>query len=336
MIMATELVTTATDDRIVEYVPFGESKPIKLTLAIVRTHIAVPTRSGQMPSDSDLIRFMMLCRAGELNPWTRDAYLVGYDTQDGPKFSLITAIQALLKRAEANPHFDGLESGVVVMGVDGTVTERQGNLVFPGETLYGGWARVWRKDRSRVFYDALALKTYNTGKSQWAKDPAGMIDKCAQASVLRAAFPTQLGSLYIEQERGLIERGESRAVAATTERSGPPRTIADLTARIAGPTSTAPAATDDANDPQQSALDSLLASIGAAGDRVAVESLYDSAVGPDSRHDWSPDELAEIERAREQRLTTMPVAVDAPKRKGGKREQATIADTAQSAEEAGF
>lgn len=215
-------IEVATEDKPLTYVPFGETKPITLTLKLVRTVIAVPTKSGAMPTTQDLLRFMMLCQARELNPWVGDAYLVGYDGKDGPVFSLITAIQALLKRAEANPNFDGIASGIVVADLAaGTFTERPGNLLYPKETLWGGWARVWRKDRAHNFYDSLNLSTYNTGRSQWSKDPAGMIDKVAQASVLRSAFPTQLGSLYIEQERGAIERGDGKESPAISHAASP-------------------------------------------------------------------------------------------------------------------
>lgn len=211
--MSTTLAAPAdTNNRVIEYTPFGESKPIKLSLAIVRSHIAVPTKKGNHPSDSELMKFIMLCQARELNPWVGDAYLVGYDSQDGPKFSLITAIQALLKRAEVNPEFDGLESGVIVERGNGDIKERLGDLLLNGEKLVGGWAKCYRKDRSVPFSEALNLGTYNTGRSQWAKDPAGMIVKCAEASVLRKAFPSQVGSLYIEQERGAIERREGHVV----------------------------------------------------------------------------------------------------------------------------
>ena len=53
-----------------------------------------------------------------------------------------------------------------------------------------------------MFYDRLNLTVYSTGKSRWSKDAAGMIVKCAEASCLRKAFPSQLSGLYhsIEME----------------------------------------------------------------------------------------------------------------------------------------
>lgn len=232
--MNQNLPSTASDrdKKEISYTPFGENKPITLTLGMVRSHIAVPTRSGKVPSDSELIKFMMLCQARELNPWTGDAYLVGYDSQQGPKFSLITAIQALYKRAEPNVNYDGLESGVIVMrkGADGRdeMVERQGDFVMNGEILVGGWAKCYRKDRKFPCYEAIRLDTYSTGKSQWEKDPAGMIVKVAEAGVLRRSFPTQLGALYIEQERAIVERGEVIEAGNTQQN----QSVASLTQEI--------------------------------------------------------------------------------------------------------
>lgn len=189
---------TSADE--IEFIPLGTDEKIKLSVAIVTNMIAVPTRSGKFPSRNDAIKFMMLCRARHLNPFEGDAFLLGYDTQDGPQFSLITAHQVFLKRAEANDNFAGMESGVIVETSEGKITEREGDLVIKGETLIGGWAKAFRRDREKPTYRRLSLSVYSTGRSRWSKDPAGMIVKCAEADALRSAFPTHLGGLYSSEE----------------------------------------------------------------------------------------------------------------------------------------
>lgn len=203
----------ANREQVITYVPLGEQESISLTLSRVKKFLCVPTRSGKMPSDEQVVKYMMLCKAQSLNPWVNDAYLVGYDSKDGPQFSLITAHQALLKRAEASPEFNGMESGVVVMR-DNQVSERGGDLVLPNETLVGGWARVHRKDRQIPSYDALSLTTFNTGRSRWAVDPAGQIVKCAEASALRKAFPSTLAAMYCREE---MERHRTEEVAPAVD-----------------------------------------------------------------------------------------------------------------------
>lgn len=188
---------------VIRYKPFGEMEEIELTPRRVARFISAKTRSGSTASDEDVVKFLMLCKSRQLNPWVGDAYLVGYDSKDGPQFSLITSIQALMKRAEASPDFDGIESGVIV-DRGGEIIERQGDALYPGDKLIGGWAKLYRKNIGRPFYDALNLSTYDKGRSQWEKDKSGMIVKCAEASVLRKAFPSQLAGLYCQHEEGAI------------------------------------------------------------------------------------------------------------------------------------
>jgi len=190
------------------YTPFGESEEMTLTPWHVQQFLAVPTKQGHLPTVQDCVKFCIMCRQRQLNPWAGDCYMIGYDTEDGPKFSVVTAIQALLSRAELNAAFDGMESGVVVQRaevLDGgkatqVIEERQGDLTLTGETLLGGWSRVYRKDRKITFYQRLKLGTYDKGNKQWRKDGAGMICKCAEAGALRQAFPSVIGGLYLRDE----------------------------------------------------------------------------------------------------------------------------------------
>src|SRR4030095_10804888 len=145
----TEIVTVPQDEKgTIEIVPFGTDERIRLSAAIVRQQIAVPTRTGKQPDDKQCIKFMMLCRARHLNPWEGDAYMLGYDTQSGPQFSLITAHQVFLKRAEASKGFNGMESGVIVeraIGADlSNIVEREGDLVYDGERLIAGGVKAYR------------------------------------------------------------------------------------------------------------------------------------------------------------------------------------------------
>ena len=185
-----------------EYIPFGSEDKIRLTIEIVRSTIAIPTKSGKLPQDRDIVKFMMMCQAQRLNPYAGDAYLTGYDTQDGPKFSLITAHQALLKRAEVSDHFKGMLSGVIIQTDDG-ITEVEGDFYLPDQVVIGGWAKVFHAKREFPFYRRIRMERFNTGYAQWKVDAAGMICKTAEADALRSAFPTMLGGLYISEEQNL-------------------------------------------------------------------------------------------------------------------------------------
>ncbi len=191
----------------IEYIPFMAKDPIKLSLAIVRNFVSAKTRSGHVADDTQIVKFMLLCKARGLNPFENDAYLVGYDTKDGPVFNLITAHQALIKRAEVHPEYDGMKSGVIVMDSEGKMAMRDGSFYLISDALVGGWATIFFKNRSIPMHKTVRLKSYDTGYSRWQSDPGGMIMKVAEAAALRASFPNTLGGMYIrEEERPLEER----------------------------------------------------------------------------------------------------------------------------------
>lgn len=199
-----------TEERSVEFIPFGASDKIRLTAAMVRQFIAVPTKSGAMPTERDCIRFIMLCMGKRANPFEGDCFLIGYDTPKGPNFSMVCGIELFLKRASMEASYDGMESGVIILDANNNIRERAGALVLHGETLVGGWAKVHRKDRKQPVYKTVKLETYNTGQSRWLKDPGGMIVKVAESQALRTAYPTALGGLYTQEEmQRLTEAGEN-------------------------------------------------------------------------------------------------------------------------------
>lgn len=232
----TQSLQRVDPERGVEFIPFGSADKIKLSVKIIQNMVAVPTKSGRTCSERDALRFLMLCQAQRLNPFAGDAYLVGYDTQNGPSFSLITAHQAFLKRAETCADFEGMESGIILQSEDGTVTEREGDFHLEDERVIGGWARVHRKGRKPT-YRRLRLSRFNTGFAQWKVDAAGMITKCAESDALRSTFPTLLGGLYIEGEQ------DQRADRIVTEMSAnrtsfDPKGLVETTAVAAAPDNT--------------------------------------------------------------------------------------------------
>jgi phage recombination protein Bet len=188
------------EERAVEFVPFLESDAIKLSVSIVKSLVCAKTKKGHVCDDASAMKFIMLCKARKLNPFVGDAFLVGYDTQDGPVFNLITAHQALLKRAEVHVEFDGMRSGVLVVDGEGNLVDREGDFFLEDDRVVGGWATVYFKTRKYPMHKRIRLATFNTGYSRWKTDPAGMIVKCAEADALRSAFPSVLGGMYLEDE----------------------------------------------------------------------------------------------------------------------------------------
>lgn len=204
--MSTEI--QKAEERAVEFIPYGCQDKIKLTVKLVQNIIAVPTKSGKTCSEKEAMKFVMMCQAKRLNPYEGDAFLIGYDGQDGvAKFSLITAHQAFLKRAELHPEYDGMKSGVIVLNEDSTTTDIEGDFHLPEQTVVGGWATVYFKTRKVPTMRRVRLARFNSGYAEWKKDPAGMICKCAEADALRSSFPTMLGGMYLKDEIDLPTNG---------------------------------------------------------------------------------------------------------------------------------
>lgn len=194
-------IAVKAPEAMVRFTPYGGADEIKLSVKLVQDLIAVKTRSGATCSQRDALKFIAMCQARKLNPYEGDAFLIGYDGKDGPSFSLITAHQAFLKRAELHPEFDGMESGVVVTnGEDGTPTDISGDFHTREQIVVGGWARVHFKNRKVPIYRRLRLERFKKNFGVWVDDPAGMIVKCSEADALRSAFPTMLGGLYLRDE----------------------------------------------------------------------------------------------------------------------------------------
>jgi len=210
--MSTETKSLAPTERIVEFLPLGCTDKIKLSVRIVQNLIAVPTRSGKTCSERDALKFIMLCSARKLNPFEGDAFLIGYDGQNGPEFSLITAHQALLKRGEVHPEFDGMMSGVIVQAGEFT-KDLEGDFHTEDQTLAGAWAKVFFKTRKYPSTERIALRNFikTTAKGEptkfWRENPSGQIVKCAEASALRKAFPTMCGGMYLREEISLLGEG---------------------------------------------------------------------------------------------------------------------------------
>ena len=181
---------------VTKYQAGGEE--VTLSEKIVREHL---TRGNNNIPRADIVQFIAICRFNHLNPFLNEAYLVKYG--DKPA-QMIVSKEALMKRAEQCPGFDGLQAGLILKrGSD--IVEEEGALTLPGDTLLGGWARV-------------SLAEYDRKQSTWNAMRATMIRKTAVVQALREAFPTQLGAMYTAEERGVPEDAPYEDVTQRLER----------------------------------------------------------------------------------------------------------------------
>lgn len=186
--------------------PVTESKPVEIESMdgqrLIVTFDDVRNSICKDATYAECRIFLETCKQYHLNPFTKEAYLIHYDNKNGDTAStIVLGKTCYLKMAERHPQYDGFEAGIIVFVPEvGEIIHREGSLVYEDEQLVGGWAKAYRKDRSRPFYEEVKLEEYDTNKSLWSTKKATMIRKVALVHVLREGFPATFGNLYDESE----------------------------------------------------------------------------------------------------------------------------------------
>lgn len=166
-------------------------EPQELTLETIKKYLCPEA------TDQEAYIFLQLCRSAGLNPFRREAYLIKYS---GKPATMVVGKEAFTKKAERHPAFDGCQAGIIVLNRDGQIERRDGTFKLRDEQLLGGWAKVYRKDRSHPFVAEVSIEEYQKNTPSWQQMPATMIRKVALVQALREAFPSDLGGLYDEAE----------------------------------------------------------------------------------------------------------------------------------------
>ena len=181
-----------------EYESGGEN--VKLSVDTVKKYLV---NGGGEVTDQEVLMFMSLCRYQHLNPFLKEAYLIKYGNSPA---TMVTGKDVFTKRAKRNPNNAGKSAGIIVETNDGEIDEREGTLVLPGETIVGGWAKVYIKGYEQPEYASVSFEEYvgktKDGKtnSQWTTKPATMIRKVAVVQALREAFPEDYAGMYSPEE----------------------------------------------------------------------------------------------------------------------------------------
>ena len=190
-------------------------------------------KTGEYLKDEEIDLFIKTAKYRRLNPYLNELFILkkapykneyGKLVEDGAQ--IIISRQAVMMIAEEHPQYDGIEHGIVVQNqTTGQIEDRVGCILLDGETLIGGWAKVYRKDRRVPFVNRISLKEFTKqkekGKGTWDKMTNTMIDKCAVVTAMRSAFPQQLGGLYTQEE-------VDNSNFTPTETEEPPKPIVDI------------------------------------------------------------------------------------------------------------
>lgn len=153
-------------------------------------------------TEQEAFFFLQLCKAQNLNPFLREAYLIKYGSEPA---TMVTGKETFTKRAEAHPQFNGFKAGIIINS-NKQIQYREGAFIQVGEMLLGGWAETFRKDKDHSFRAEVTLSEYEGKKKdgtitrQWKDRPATMIRKVALVQSLREAFPDEFGGMYAEEE----------------------------------------------------------------------------------------------------------------------------------------
>ena len=121
------------DKGIVTYEVAGQD--VTLSYKTVRSFLV---KGGGSVTDQDIVQFICICKYNQLNPFLNEAYLVKYGASPA---QMVVSKEALMKRADACEHYEGIQGGVIVMR-DGESVELEGCFYLPGDKLVGGWAKV--------------------------------------------------------------------------------------------------------------------------------------------------------------------------------------------------
>ncbi len=178
---------------------------VKLTPRIVQDYIVGDPRIKI--TNQEFMMFAELCRVRKLNPFLKEAYCIKYS--NATPATIVVGKDAILKRAVLHPKYNGMKSGIYVIGENNELIKRNGAFKLPSETLVGGWAEVYRKDwdysieASASLEESIQTKKDGTVNSNWTKQPTVMIEKVAKVRALREAFVEDLSGMYDADEMNI-------------------------------------------------------------------------------------------------------------------------------------
>ncbi|MDO4301814.1 MAG: phage recombination protein Bet [Clostridia bacterium] len=179
-----------------------DGSTVKLTPSIVQNYIVGSDSTITM---QEFKFFTELCKARKLNPFLKEAYCIKYGNQPA---QMVVSKDVFMKRAVLNKSYDGMESGIIVIGKNNEVIERKGTFKLPDEILVGGWAKVYRKDWKYPTYCSVSFEEVAQKKkdgslnSNWAGKGATMVEKVAKVRALRETFIEQFSGMYEADELG--------------------------------------------------------------------------------------------------------------------------------------
>ena len=198
MTVKNSLVKSEKEKSVVKFVV--DSQEVKLSPDIIRKYLV--NGNGNV-TDQEINYFIQLCKARQLNPHVKDAYLIKFGNQPA---TMVVAKDVLERRAIKHPQYNGKKYGIYVLTENGELIKRDHSILLDNEELVGAWCEVYRKDWEYPAKVDVNLKEYigrksdGTPNTNWTNKPVTMITKVAKAQALREAFIEELGGMYDSSE----------------------------------------------------------------------------------------------------------------------------------------
>ena len=187
---------------LVQYVA-KDGQEIQLSFETVKRYL-VRGRS-ELVTSQELVFFMGICKSRGLNPFAQDCYLIKYAADDPA--AIIVSIDYLRAAARSERDCQGWTSGCIVKRGEEIV--HTDGLVLEDDVLIGGWAEGQPKGwtvphRVEVNLKGCIKKTKNgrTTRFWQPENQPTMIEKVAEARLLRKLWSRQFARLYIPEEMG--------------------------------------------------------------------------------------------------------------------------------------
>ena len=136
---------------------------------------------------TDIVAFLGLCKAQDLNPWNKDAFLIPFYGQEGRKYAVATAYQVLLDRGD--PFVEGLE------------IECEPDTDMPERCTVTVWRKGWKIPfkRTTLMTQVMRFKRNGDPMALWETNPRAMLEKCSVSAAYRMGVPA-CRRLYTEEE----------------------------------------------------------------------------------------------------------------------------------------
>lgn len=190
----------ADDPMKMDYIS-ADGQKVRLSPRIVQDFL---TSGGGKITSAEVVMFLNLCKYQRLNPYLREAYIIKYGSKPA---TIVVGKEAFTKRAKRNADYRGFQAGIITQDSEtGNVEYRTGTFYLPGETVVGGWAKVFVHGWDNPVEAQVAMSEYVGRKSdgeinsQWQGKPATMIRKVALVQALREAFPEDFAGMYDSSE----------------------------------------------------------------------------------------------------------------------------------------